>query len=125
MTKNRRNNENTNEIVQYNHMDLRDLKKEVKDIQGKLDNVVFLVQKSTLQTVMDESDISVFFPVTHADQIDQFMDRDHQEWNSRRKAFYNYLFTTITESKRAFSKGLLKSLFTRDFMLDVKWPTFG
>ena len=74
---------------------------------------------------MNEVDISEFFPVTSTRNLEKFMDREHKEWPCRRREFYNYLLNIVSDNKKAFTKGLLKALFSRDFMMTIKWPTFG
>ena len=70
-------------------------------------------------------DLSDFFPVERPQQLVDFMDKSHADWNSRRKEFYNFLFNCVTDTKKNFTKAILKTLFTRQYMMKVKWPTFG
>ena len=121
----RRNLENTNGIVQANHSDLQVIKAVVEELSCKLDVISYHVQKNTFQKAMGGPDISEFFPVEKAEQLHEFMDRSHPEWPGRRDEFYNYLYTCVTDSKSAFSKGLFKALFSRTYMRTVKWPSFG
>ena len=122
MGKNRRNHENTNEVVKENHKELTLHKKELKEIRSDVATILELVQKSTYQKLMEGPDISEFFPVEKHHQLVDFMDRSHPEWPARRDAFYMYLFNCVHDSKKAFTKGLLKMLFSRQYMLTVKWP---
>lgn len=122
----RRNNENTYSFIQATHQEVMDLKATVANIISKLDNIALQVQKATFKTLMDDSpDISEFFPVERAEQIENFMDRSHPDWPSRRSQFYSYLFNIVTDSKKNFTKGLLKALFRREYMRTVKWPSSG
>lgn len=121
----RRNHENTNEVVKNNHSDLQILKAEIKLLHEKLDAISYQVQKATYQQVMNEIDISEFFPIGEAAQLEEFMDRDHPEWPARRREFYNYLYLCVNDNKKVFCKGLLKALFQRHYMRAVKWPKFG
>ena len=43
----------------------------------------------------------------------------------KRRGFYQFLFTTVTNTKRKFGAGLLHALFTRDFVSTHKWPLPG
>lgn len=121
----RRNHENTNDVVKHNHADLQIVKEHIKEIRTKLDELGHQIGRATFQIVMNEVDMSDFFPVAHAAQLENFIDKEHIEWPARRREFYNYLFNCVTDNKRAFTKGLLKSLFSREYMMTVKWPSFG
>lgn len=122
MGKNRRNHENTNEVVKENHKEIVSLREEMKGLKEMVATVAHHVKKSTFQKLMNGPYLSEFFPVTSADQLVQFMDRNHPEWPARRDEFAFYLFNCITDSKKSFTKGLLKSLFSRQYMSKVKWP---
>lgn len=121
----RRNQENTYAYIQATHKEVIDLKANVSNLESKLHSVSLQIQKATFQSVMQGADISEFFPVQRAEQLQSFMDREHPEWPSRKSEFYNLLFTIVTDSKKNLSKGLLKTLFCRDYMLTVKWPSAG
>ena len=118
----RRNCENTNDLAQATHKEVVELKTYV---HSKLEAVSLQVQRATFQTVMGGSDVSEFFPVESNDQLDLFMDRMHPEWESRKKEFYNLLFSVATDDKKAFGRGLIKALFARQYICKVKWPSFG
>lgn len=120
----RRNHENTNEVVRENHSELKAIRTEVVEIRSELAEVVHQVKKATYQSVMQGPDISEFFPVKKEQQLVDFMDRQHPEWEGRKREFYNFLFNCVTDDKKSFTKGLLKTLFSRDYMLTVKWPSF-
>ena len=122
MGKNRRNHENTNQIVKENHKELMCFKEEMKELKSMVSTVVHQVQKSTFKNVMNGPDLSEFFPVTKESQLLEFMDRQHPEWPARRDEFAFYLFNCVTDSKKTFTKGLLNRLFTREYMRTVKWP---
>ena len=125
MGKLRKNMENTNGIVQASHGEILALKAHLNKIDARLDEISSQVQKATFSTVMAGCDISEFFPVERLEQLELFMDRSHPEWPSRRTEFYNFLFTIVPTAKRGFSKGLIKALFDRKFIVTVKWPAFG
>lgn len=120
-----RNLENTNGIVKENHSDLQRVKSALAELTSTVDVIAYHVQKNNFREAMGGPDISEFFPVENAKQLDDFMDRTHPEWTGRRDEFYNYLYTCITDSKSSFTKGLFKALFTRSYMNTVKWPSFG
>ena len=117
--------ENTNGIVQASHGEIMSLKAHLSKIEARIEEISTQVQKATFATVMAGSDISEFFPVERLEQLELFMDRSHPEWPSRKTEFYNLLFTTVPTTKRGFAKGLIKALFDRKFIVDVKWPSFG
>lgn len=121
----RRNHENTNGIVSSNHYHLKELK-ETAAVQGAEIRAIFEhVKKESFQKDMDAPDIGIFFPVKEPKQLELFMDRSHPEWDARRKEFYNMLFTCLTKQKNSFSKGIIGLLFSREYICNVKWPTFG
>lgn len=125
MGKMRKNHENTHDIVKENHHELIDLKKEIKEMRSDISDVSFQVKKATFNNVMGGVDLSDFFPVVSTQQLEAFMDKKHPDWHLRRMEFYNFLYNCVTDCKKAFSKGLLKTLFTRQYMMTVKWPNFG
>lgn len=121
----RRNGENTYSYIQAIHQEILDMKAELAKMNAKVDGISHQVQTATFQTVMQGPDMSEFFPVKTPQQLETFMDRSHPEWPSRRSEFYNFLFTCVSDCKKTFVKGLLKSLFTREYMWKVKWPAYG
>ena len=122
MGKLRRNLENTNGFVQATYGDVQELK---NFIPQKLDLICATVQKATFQTNMKGCDISEFFPVETKEQLELFMDREHKDWEDRKAEFYNFLLTTASNIKKGFARGLIKALFTRKYILQAKWPSFG
>lgn len=121
----RRNHENTNEIVKYNHSDLQMVKENIKALHDKIDDISYHVKRATFQELMNDVDISEFFPIESSKQLEDFMNREHADWPARKREFYNYLYNGLIDDKKAFTKGLLKLLFSREFMFTIKWPTFG
>lgn len=125
MGKMRKNHENTHEIVRENHGELLSIKTEVTDLRSDMADVKLQVSKATFKTLMCGGvDLSEFFPVERPQQLLDFMDKTHPQWEERKNEFYCFLFNCITNSKKAFCKGLLKTIFTRKYMITAKWPTF-
>ena len=125
MGKLRKNLENTNGIVQASYSEILVLKANLAKIESKLEEIALQVRKATFITNMSGCDISEFFPVERGEQLDMFMDRGHLEWNSRKTEFFNYLLSVVPTTKRGFAKGLIKSLFSRQYISSVKWPSYG
>lgn len=121
----RRNHENTHEIVKENHGEIVSVKREIKELKSEVLDIAFHVKKSTFTQLMSGVDLSEFFPVQKAQQLEDFMDRNHPQWEERKKEFHHFLFNCVTDNKKHFSKGLLKTLFSRQYMMTVKWPSFG
>lgn len=121
----RKNHENTNGIVTSNHYQLKASNEKADKRDSKIDKIYELVKKQSFQADMDAPDIGKFFPVRNQNQLEQFMDRSHPEWDERRKEFYNLLFTCLTDQKNTFSKGLINTIFTREYISLVKWPAAG
>ena len=120
-----RNLHNTNGFVQATHQEVLDIKVHLSNMESKLDSVYTMVKKSTFQDNMKGCDISDFFPVEKNEQLELFMDRNHPEWNERKVEFYNFLYTIASNIKKGFARGLIKALFTRDYISKAKWPSFG
>lgn len=121
----RKNHENTNGFVQATHKEVVELKEFVRVMASRLDDITSMVEKATFQSVMQGADISEFFPVERNDQLDDFMDRTHPDWPSRRCEFYNFLYTVVSDCKRSFSQALIKAIFSRPYISKVKWPASG
>ena len=123
----RKNLENTNAIVQASYQEILDLKRDLASVAAKLELVCSLVQKSTFNSNMTGCDLSEFFPVERKEQIELFMDREHPEWNDRKTEFYNFLYTIASNVnvKKGFARGIIKALFTRNYISTAKWPSFG
>lgn len=121
----RRNLENTFGFVQATHQEIIDIKKSLSILGAKMELVVSMVNKATFNTNMRGCDLSEFFPVETKQQLQLFMDRDHPEWNDRKAEFYNFLYTIASKIKKGFARGLIKALFTRQYINSAKWPSFG
>ena len=122
----RRNMENTNSLAQATHSEVLQIKKNIVEILAKLESLALQVHKATFQTLMHGSaDISEFFPVERQEQLELFMDRQHPQWESRRMEFYHFLYTIASDIKKGFARGIIKAMFTRQYIASVKWPSFG
>lgn len=125
MVKMRKNLENTNSICQETYKEVLEVKTHLAKMESNLETISSHVAKATFQACMQGADISEFFPVENTQKLEAFMDRDHPEWPSRKMEFYNFLFTIASDVKRGFARGLIKALFTREYIVGVKWPSFG
>lgn len=122
----RRNLENTNALAQASYKEIMEIKKYLSKIDARLDAISTQVDNSTFQTLMSgSSDLSEFFPVENKEQLANFMNRQHPEWESRKTEFYNYLFTITTKNRGGFARGLIKALFSRKYISKNKWPSSG
>ena len=121
----RRNHENTNGIVAANHYQLKELQGRVIGQEEKISFLYENAKKENFNRDMQAPDLGQFFPVQTPDQLEKFMDRTHPEWDARRQEFYNLLYTCISDQKNNFSKGLIYTLFTQDYIKIVKWPSSG
>lgn len=121
----RRNMENTNSLAQATHKEVIDLKANIVQIHEKIDSLSLQVRTATFKTLMHGSDISEFFPIETAEQIELFMDRKHPEWESRKMEFYHYLYTVASNIKKGFCRGVIKAVFSRQYITQVKWPSYG
>ena len=117
--------ENTNAFAQANHRLIEEIRALLNKMESKLELVSYQVRQATFNNVMQGCDISEFFPVERKEQLELFMDRDHPEWNNRKIEFYNFLYTISSNIKKGFGRGLIKALFSRQYIWKSKWPTFG
>lgn len=125
MGKLRRNLENTNAFSQATHKEVLDIKATIARIESNLESLATQVHKAAFQSVMSGCDISEFFPVERNEQLEAFMDRSHPEWEDRKAEFYNFLYTIATKTKKGFATGLIKAIFSRQYICGAKWPSFG
>ena len=125
MGKLRRNMENTNAFAQANHRLIVEIRALLKQLESKLEVVSDQVRKATFNNLMQRCDISEFFPVETKEKLELFMDREHPEWNNRKTEFHNFLYTIASNVKKGFARGLIKALFSRQYIWKSKWPTFG
>ena len=121
----RRNLENTNAFAQATHKEVLDIKSAIARIESNLESLVTQVQKTAFQSVMNGCDISEFFPVERKQQLEAFMDRGHPQWEDRKSEFYNFLYTIASNIKKGFARGLIKAIFSRQYISEAKWPSFG
>lgn len=121
----RKNLENTNAFCQATHKDVQDIKATLARIESHLESIGIQVQTATFHTTMKGCDISEFFPVEKKEQLESFMDRTHPEWESRKTEFYSFLYTIASNNKRGFARGLIKAIFTREYISTAKWPSSG
>ena len=121
----RKNHENTNEIVTSNHYKLKDLQETAREQQPKINYIYEHLRKQSFQKDMNAPDIGDFFPVENPSQLELFMDRSNPLWDARREEFHNLLYTCLTNQKNIFSKGLIQTLFTRQYIRTVQWPSPG
>ena len=124
MGKLRRNLENTNALAQATYKEVIEVKNCLAQLEAKLESACSQITKATFQACMQGADISEFFPVENNQQLESFMDRKDPEWPSRRAEFYNFLLT-IASTKKCFARGMIKALFSRQYISNVKWPSFG
>ena len=121
----RRNDENCYAIIQASYTEIQDLKNGRASLEAKVDVIKHHVLQSRFQKAMSGPDMSEFFPVQKQEQLINFLDRTHPQWEARRDEFYNLLFTIATNNKSCFSKGLFKTLFSRTYIVQSKWPSYG
>lgn len=88
------------------------------EIKDELHNVSF-------HNRMDSVDVSLYFPLNSAEDLKKFMRREDEEWPLRKRGFYQLLYSTLTKKKRKFGSALLRTLFTRSFIANHKWPYPG
>ena len=121
----RRNLENTNGLAQASYKEILEIKKHLSAIEHRLEAISTQVHRSTFQTLMTGCDLSEFFPVETNKQLELFMDRQHPDWESRKIEFYHYLYTISSQVRKGFARGLLKAIFSRKYIVNVKWPRSG
>ena len=125
MGKLRKNLENTNAFAQATHREVLEIKATMSKIESNLEALAMQIQRATFQKAMSGCDISEFFPVEKHEQLEAFMDKDHPQWEERKAEFYNFLLSIASDNKKAFATGLIKAIFSRQFIMRAKWPSFG
>ena len=125
MGKMSKNLHNTNAFVQATHQEVLEMKAHLSELASKVDSIFIMVKNSTFHENMKGCDISEFFPVENNEQLELFMDRNHPEWDDRKSEFYHFLYTIASNIKKGFARGLIKALFTREYISKAKWPSFG
>lgn len=107
------------------HGEVVQVKAAIARIETQLEAVSAQIHKATFNAVMTGCDLSEFFPVERKEQLEQFMDRSHPEWNNRKAEFYHFLYTIASKNKRGFARGMIKAMFAREYINQVKWPSYG
>ena len=125
MGKLRRNLENTNALAQASYREIIEIKAALSQMAEMLKAVASQVHNATFVTNMKGCEISEFFPVERKEQLEMFMDRAHPEWENRKTEFYHLLYTIASNNTKGFARGLIKALFSRKYISDSKWPSFG
>ena len=125
MNKFTKNLENTNGFAQATYKEVLELKATLCNVWSKLQEMSSQIKDATFNTLMQGADISEFFPVQTLDQLERFMDREDKDWPSRRQEFYHFLYTIASENKKGFGRGLIKALFSREFIATSGWPSYG
>lgn len=83
------------------------------------------IKQFTFHQKMDRVDVSKYFPLEDDEMLEEFMDRNNDGWDQRRRGFNHLLYNTVSRNKKRFSCALLHLLFTREFIRDHKWPMAG
>ena len=125
MGKLRKNLENTNAFAQATHRDVVEIKAVLSKIDSHLEALSIQVHQATFQKAMAGCDISDFFPVEKQEQLEAFMDKDHPQWEERKTEFFNFLYTIASRNKKGFATGLIKAIFSRQYISKAKWPSYG
>lgn len=121
----RKNMENLHGFAQATYKEVLDLKAQLSNVASRLEVLCSQVEKATFKSVMNDCDISEFFPVETNQQLELFMDREHPQWESRKMEFYHFLYSIASNNKKGFAKGMINALFKRTYICQVKWPSSG
>lgn len=97
---------------------LRTVLKEIREIKADL-------RHQSFHSKMNRVDISYFFPLESDEKLEEFMDRTHVDWESRKNSFYDLLYNAVTDQRKRLACALLHLLFTRNFISQHKWPMSG
>lgn len=101
-----------------NEVLLQTILDEVRDVKRDMKQYTFHLK-------MKYVDISDFFPLESDEKLEEFLDKTHEEWESRKTSFYDLLYNAVTDKRKRLACALLHLLFTRDFIRDHKWPMSG
>ena len=67
----------------------------------------------------------MFFPLRSLENLREFMDRDHPDFEIRMEEFQNLMLLAISDSIQKFADALMDIFFTREFAAEIKWPSLG
>ena len=121
----RKNVINLIEIGRSNHEKLKCNDYYMKTILSMLQDVKGDMRQYIFHMKMGVTDVSEFFPIKSDSSLKRFMDRENPDWEARKHGFYHLLFTAITKAKKKFAKAILNTVFTRQYIIDHRWPQQG
>ena len=125
MDKMKQNVQYTSDAIRSNHDRLRCHDFSMKTVLTMLKEIKTDIAQFSFHMKMDTVDLSNFFPLKTAEDLKSFMDREHEDWPMRRRAFHHLLYTTVTKNKKKFAAALLHTLFSREFVQQHYWPSQG
>lgn len=115
----------TNNIAKANFDKLSSFEYNLKNMMQMLKEIKEDMRQYSFHMKMDCTDLSDFFPLKTDDDLKKFFDKDHEDWNLRKRGFHHLLYTTVTNQKKKFGTALLHTLFTREFIANHRWPFPG
>ena len=101
-----------------NEIFLNNIWTEVKEIKADLKQYTFHLKMKCV-------DISDFFPLESDRKLEEFLDKSHEDWESRKTSFYDLLYNAVSDEKKRLACALLHLLFSRNFIGEHKWPMSG
>ena len=91
---------------------------EIKELRSEMKVHNFHMKMRTV-------DLCEFFPVENDEQIEAFLDRNHDDWISRQNTFHDLLYNCISEYRKKLGGALVHLLFSRQYIREHKWPMSG
>lgn len=99
--------------------------KKINNIEERTTIIEKRQRAQMLQDMSKKFNVAPYFPCSSPALIDDFMSNAENNFKEKKDAFEVYLNSvgTMDPDMDSFSAGLLKTLFTKDFIRDHRWPT--
>ena len=120
------NTKNGNEILRHVHFDQRHVMRRLDTLDDNVDIIANNVYKLLMyHKGFSKKHIFMFFPLTSRENLKEFMNKQHPDFEIRMQEFQNLMLLTISDSVQKFSDALMDNFFSREFAADIKWPSPG
>lgn len=97
----------------------------VSRIDERTTNLERIEEERHVQETVKKFNINPYFPATSLTVMEDFISNDDQNFQEKKEAFEVYLYSvcTLDYDMDSFVAGLLKILFSKDFIRDHRWPS--
>ena len=120
------NTKNGNKILRHVHYDQRHIMRRLDYVEEVVDSIATNVNKLVMfHKGFSKKHVHMFFPLRSQENLRDFMDRQHPDFEIRMEEFQHLMLLTISDSIQKFADALMDIFFTREFAAAVKWPSPG